>query len=433
MDFLANTSPLLRVIASFIVILVLSRTKLSLGVAMFAGAVSLGLTFGMRGLSLPRGIWRGASDPGTLVLIFVVAMIIMLSNVLQSSGQLKRIVGAFTSRSKRGTFPLIALPALIGLLPMPGGALFSAPMVNEAAGKRCVSPEGRTVINHWFRHMWEFWWPLYPGVILALALSGLAVEKFIIVMLPFTAVNLGAGYFFLLRGEGAGEAPAVKPKGQGSFLREMAPILVIICAVALTAIALFVYRHVGAPADFTPPRYLAIFIALPLGLLTSCLQNGVGIREFARVTLNLVLARITFLVFGVMVFREILEVSGAVGLVAAELDAYGIPLISVVMILPLLTGVITGIGIGFVGTSFPLVIALLAQAAPGASLLPYVMLAYAFGYIGMMLSPVHLCLVLTKDFFKAGWWGSYRLMLLPCLVVALVAVPYFYLLERLID
>ncbi len=428
-----NISPLVRVIISFIVILILSRTRLSLGIAMFAGAVCLGWFFTMGGGELSLGLWRGVSYSCTLVLVFLVAMIIMLSNVLQSSGQLKRIVAAFTSRSRKGIFPLIALPALIGLLPMPGGALFSAPMVDEALGKRKVSAEARTAINHWFRHIWEFWWPLYPGVILGLALSELAIERFVIAAIPFSLVNLAGGYFFLLRGNRVAKtAEERKGPNKGKFWREMAPVLVIIGTVAAVALISFLLRHTVLPG-LTPPRYLAIFIALPLGLLTTCLQNRVDIKRFVSIAFNRILARITFLVCGVMAFREILEGSGAVELVAKELEAYGIPLLSVVMILPLFTGLITGIAIGFVGTSFPLLIALLAQAGAATDILPYIVLAYAFGYIGMMLSPVHLCLVLTKDYFKAGWWGIYRLLLGPCVVVGVVAVPYYFLLNVLLN
>jgi len=44
-------------------------------------------------------------------------------------------------------------------------------------------------------------------------------------------------------------------------------------------------------------------------------------------------------------------------------------------------------------------------------------LAYTFGYMGMMLSPVHLCFLVTKDYYKANLLKCYRHVLWPALTV----------------
>ena len=49
----------------------------------------------------------------------------------------------------------------------------------------------------------------------------------------------------------------------------------------------------------------------------------------------------------------------------------------------------------------------------------------------MMLSPVHLCFLVTKDYFKAGLLQSYRYVILPVLTVMLAAVAAFVLLTNL--
>jgi len=51
-----------------------------------------------------------------------------------------------------------------------------------------------------------------------------------------------------------------------------------------------------------------------------------------------------------------------------------------------------------------------------------VMLAYASGFVGCLLSPVHLCLVLSREYFRANLGRSYRLLALPCALIMLVAV-----------
>jgi hypothetical protein len=56
---------------------------------------------------------------------------------------------------------------------------------------------------------------------------------------------------------------------------------------------------------------------------------------------------------------------------------------------------------------------------------PFIVLAYAAGFLGVLFSPVHLCLVLTKDYFGADLGLVYRLLSRPALLVLLVTVVWF--------
>jgi len=106
-----------------------------------------------------------------------------------------------------------------------------------------------------------------------------------------------------------------------------------------------------------------------------------------------------------MAFKGVLVRSSAIGAVKTELGLYGVPTLAIVVVLPFVSGFVTGIAIGFVGTSFPLVASLVEG---GRSFLAYGVLAYGFGYMGMMLTPLHLCFLVTKDYFRADLLGSYR-------------------------
>ena len=67
---------------------------------------------------------------------------------------------------------LVIFPVLIGLLPMSGGAILSAPMVKSMGMHHKQYGAHLSYINYWFRHIREYGWPLYPGILLATALSG---------------------------------------------------------------------------------------------------------------------------------------------------------------------------------------------------------------------------------------------------------------------
>jgi hypothetical protein len=96
--------------------------------------------------------------------------------------------------------------------------------------------------------------------------------------------------------------------------------------------------------------------------------------------------------------------------------------------MPFLSGFITGIALGFVGASFPLIIPMF-QTPDLIDYLSSAMLAYTFGYIGMILSPVHLCLLVTKDYYKASLLKSYLVIVKPSITVMFTAFIMFFLIR----
>ncbi|MBV5323544.1 DUF401 family protein, partial [bacterium] len=102
----------------------------------------------------------------------VLAFIMMMEHQLRTTGMLKQMVVSLSNALPDRRMVMAALPAMIGMLPSPGGAVFSAPMVAEAAEGVVASPEQKALINYWYRHIWEYISPLYPGIILAAGLTG---------------------------------------------------------------------------------------------------------------------------------------------------------------------------------------------------------------------------------------------------------------------
>ncbi len=103
-----------------------------------------------------------------------------------------------------------------------------------------------------------------------------------------------------------------------------------------------------------------------------------------------------------MGFKEVLESSKAIPVVSSALSSSGVPLWLIAMFIPFLVGLMTGLTIAPPAISFPILISLFKN---DAHFLNYMMLAFASGICGNMISPLHLCLVLTKDYFQADWGG----------------------------
>jgi hypothetical protein len=123
---------------------------------------------------------------------------------------------------------------------------------------------------------------------------------------------------------------------------------------------------------------------------------------------------IVFLIWGIMIFKEILMVSGAMNSVAKEFIQLGLPPLFLILTLPAILGLITGYSNAYVGLSFPILLPLFQASAPNYS---YVMMAYCSGFCAVLLSPMHACLVMTREYFKADMGKVYRLLILPVGIV----------------
>ena len=159
----------------------------------------LGLWMGLDIVALVKSVLISATRVQTIGLALIVGMILVMSKIMEESGHMDRLVKSLRSLTNDERTVGAVMSAMIGLLPMPGGALVSAPMVETSLSKHSIPGEQKTVLNYWFRHIWEFWWPLYPGVILAVALLEVETWNFMILMAPMTLVSIAAGILYILR------------------------------------------------------------------------------------------------------------------------------------------------------------------------------------------------------------------------------------------
>lgn len=410
---------LLKIFLVFALILLLNRRGLSLSLCLFIGAFAIGLWMGLPLFPLVRIILEEVISPQGLWLAAIIVAILVLSDLLERSGQLQRIVETFGLLVPSRRFTTLAMPALIGLLPMPGGALFSAPMVQHSypAGER--SPELMAALNYWFRHIWEYWWPLYPGFVLAVSLLGVQAWRFILAQLPMTLGAILGGVLFIARYMPRVTRTQQKERAPVALLlREVMPImLLLILLFAGQVIHSFLRPFLPLP----PPKYFGFSLGLTAAVGCVMRKNGLGGRDLVASVCKLSIFRMAMIIFGIMAFKGVLMRSSAMDVVREELGLYGIHPLLIITLLPFISGLVTGIAMGFVGTSFPLVVSLI----PPGEVIPYGLLAYGFGYMGMMLTPMHLCLLVTNDYFGTDFLKTYRYLWKAVLLVMLWTVGLF--------
>jgi hypothetical protein len=151
--FISEFPAIVRVGLAFVLIVLGIRKKLSLGNSFFLGALVLSVLFGFGPLKTIQSMLASITDPKTLCLAVIVSLILVLSNSMEKSGQLTRLLTTFRGMIANPGLNLTLFPALMGLLPMPGGAVFSAPMVKEIGSDSKLTGSHLSFVNYWFRHI----------------------------------------------------------------------------------------------------------------------------------------------------------------------------------------------------------------------------------------------------------------------------------------
>jgi integral membrane protein (TIGR00529 family) len=402
-----------------------------LSLALFVGSSVLAFWMGLNPFQWLRVIFYSTASLQTISILMVVWLIIVMSRIMKEAGHMDRLVASFSRLSGDPRTVGSVMTALIGLLPMPGGALFSAPMVDASLTKLPVNREQKTVINYWFRHIWEYWWPIFPGVILALALLKVETWKYIIALAPLSVISVGAGVLFILKPiprTEPQEAKHVSWEGIRGFLGEISPILIIIFFVFFQAVVKGVLELIGF--HLTLPGALSILPGLLAALIWVAVANHLRPLRLGASLMDRSSLSILLIIVAIMIFQGVLKESQAASQIRSELLAYRIPVSLLLMILPFISGIITGIAMGFVGTSFPLIIPMFPEDH-GLGYFACAALSFTFGFMGMMLSPVHLCFLVTKDYYHASLFRSYRYLVLPTLSVLVTATSLFFLVRAL--
>jgi len=400
---------LIKILLVFVLIIWLLKLKWNLGAVMLIGAAALGLLTGLHPLEIMKITYRSGIKPATVSLIVALALIMVLENILRKTETLKKMVDSLRGLVGDPRMVMALMPAIIGVLPSAGGAYFSAPMVKESAGGSGVTPERMSFINYWFRHIWEYVSPLYPGFILMAAVAHVPMGKMFMYQVAFPLSVLGTGAVYAFRGVNLGLT-----KGHGnSRVKDIKTLALCFSPILAVMLLVMVLKMDIAVAMVIVVAGLFLFFRYSPSRIWATLKESLSWKTL-------------LLVLGVEIFGGIMKGSGVVNNLPQFFRSAGVPVVPILFAVPFLVGLITGISLAFVGMTFPMLLPLIGGSNPD---LPMLAFAFASGFAGMMFSPLHLCLVLTKDYFKADLWPIFRIMLIPEAIVVGVAATQMLLLK----
>ena len=126
--------PLIVFGISIIIFLIMLYRKSGLGISLTVTALFMSfLSVGVSETTIV--LIDTCIDPVTLTLVFASFFIMVLSILYKETGLVNTLTSSLGGFIKNSKLMVSLLPAVIGLLPVAGGALMSAPMVEAEADK----------------------------------------------------------------------------------------------------------------------------------------------------------------------------------------------------------------------------------------------------------------------------------------------------------
>ena len=395
---------IIKLLVVIAVIILLIKKKWNLEYVILLASLLAGVFFNLSPIQIGNNFILALIDPDTLKLIGIIVLVYILSGVLRKVESLRNLVDSLQGLVKDYRLILAFIPALLGLIPMPAGAMFSAPMVKEVGGRVGLTPEEETFVNYWFRHIWEFVWPLFPGIILFAGLLKVEIQKVILVQFPLTIVTVIVGFVW-----------EYKNLKKDTTLLNKKDILLNLKKLffGVWPILLIIILVLGTKTDLLFSLLIVILSLIFLNIKKLSLKM---LKEIIRNDVDL---SVVILIASIMIFKRILQVSGGIEIIPEAFAKLGVHPFIVLFSIPFFIGTMTGLGTAALGIGLPVLLPIIVQGEPN---LYYAMLAFTGSFAGVMISPMHLCLVVTRNYFKADMGKMYKMLILPLTIITLSAL-----------
>lgn len=399
----------LILIISMAIILLLLRRHIPIGPCMLAGGLFIWLVKSTQ----PAFLWQAFTETlalsRTYDIIFALYFVMCLEIELRTSGALSGMVKALQRIFSSAKFTLAVMPAFLGLLPSLGGARFSAPIVEEASKEFSLSREHQATINFWFRHIFEYSSPIIPGMIMACSIAGVAFSDFLIHLSWLTLLSFAAGWLVLIR-----PIKDLKTQSQiydpAEYHKNLIDMYLSLSPVILT---------------FLLVVFLDLNASLAMGLVTVCmffvLQHTQRFVNGKEVLFGAFDWKMFLNVICILYFIQILTVTSVLNEIVVAFQSSPLPVPVIIAAVSFIIGILTGMSQGHVAIVMPIV------AAMSTGNLNLAGVAMAFGVAGQMLTPTHMCLVVTLDYFKANFFKTLQPIVLIEIIVLSVFSIYTYL------
>lgn len=365
---------------------------------------------------IPSIIYETSVSLLTISVVAATFGIMWLSQLYRDTGFINKLSESLSGILKNPKIVLSMLPAVIGFLPVAGGALMSAPLVETEGEKLKLKSERKTYINLWFRHTIFPVYPLSQVLILTAALAGITVPSIIFRQIPVVIVMVIVGYVI-----GFWKVPNPKDRENSktngnlnsnfkTFLVTFSPILTTIIAAISLELVSFEFSKIG----------FDVLIATFIGIVALILISKMRFQTFVNPLRNWGIYGVTFAAYGAFLLGSVIKAIGISGIFETLVANGSVDTVVLLAVIPGILGVLTASSLGGVSISIPILASAVAFSPKTVSLI------YMSSYLGYVIAPTHLCFAFTKDFFKCPLKKAYKYVIPSFLLTFATAVLVYF-------
>ena len=426
---------LIGVIIAFAVIIYLIRKKLNFGLSLIFGSIIVGL-FSLQEISpvdIPKSFIEATIysfedqtiNFQTIELAILLTLIYILAKAMQETDAINKMINSLRTLFYRGG-TLGIIPAVYGLMPVPGGALFSAPMIDKEGEKYKLRQDQKNFLNVWFRHIWFPIFPVSSAMLLIISydFSNINIYELIIADLPAFIAFILIGLIYLKLFIKNSYEPIKKPKKDYKGLVYLLPPILPIIIYVLFFIA-FILAGFQNIKDF---QRIIFIIGVILSLITLYYLLDIQWKEYLNILKKSVSFNLALAIFGIMIFREIIETSRSNEILAHVLGGLPFPALIIVLIAPFFLGLITGYNFGAIALSYFLVEPFFRYT--GINIVGVTSLVFISSLLGYLISPIHLCNVVSSEYLKTDVTRIYKMYLPAVALLLLIQVVFIIVFYR---
>lgn len=407
--------PLIAFIVSLVLLLLLLYKRVNVGIALNASALFLAL-LALDWQKIPEIIYFTAIERLAVAVVLATFGIMLLSQLYKETGVINSLSESAGRIIRNSKIVSSVLPAIIGLLPVAGGALMSAPLVDSQTEKLGLKPEKKAYVNIWFRHTIFPVYPLSQVLIMTSALTGIVMTSIIVRQIPVVAVMVITGFliaFWRSSGEKKGGDQSTV-KGNLSFNSGLKRFLIAFSPILATIITV-----VGLGAAGVDMAGLDVFASTVLGIIVLVAIAKPSLKILVKPLRKREIYGVTLAAFGAFLLRNVAVAAGISEIVKTFAINGNIDAIVLLAVVPALLGFVTGSPSSGVAISVPILLGVVAFSPASVALL------YISAFLGYLIVPSHLCLVFTIDYFKCSMGRVYR-YILPSFIVSFIAAVLVY-------
>lgn len=348
----------------------------------------------------------------TITLMIVVLLITLFSSVMYKTLLLNKLLKSLIDLVKSIHLLIALIPALVGLLAVPGGAVMSAPFIDQLGEKVKMNAGYKAAANTFYRHLSVFFNPLAPLLIIAADLSTLGFLPIMKFHLIPVIVTLIVSLVVINRFWPYASYKSELATNQGethinhSFAKSLKNVLITGLPL-ITAIVLTIILEVN------------FIIALIIAIILTIILDYKGDRLLKKSDIKIILTRginwrLGFSVYTIMLFGAFVKDSGAIPMLAQIITNSNMPLLLILILSSVIIGFAAGHPIVGSAILYPIFLPLIGENAAYLSL---ILTGMMFGYV---VSPIHLCLIVSNEYFRADYFEGYKL-LFPLQAILMIA------------